>query len=170
MTKLNLNRNNKGFTLIELLVVISIIGLLSSVVLTSLTSAKNKARIARSRSDLNQIRTAMILLENDTGLHPAKISTDPCVQNPEVYFDSCEAGIQCTDGGFPGWNGPYMNAVPLDPWGTNYYFDPDYTCTDQIGCERFTSGTVTRAIVGFGPNKAEDYGPGSDDITLVLCQ
>ncbi len=38
-------KNNKGFTLIELLVVISVIGVLSSVVLASLNSARDKARI-----------------------------------------------------------------------------------------------------------------------------
>jgi prepilin-type N-terminal cleavage/methylation domain-containing protein len=45
----------KGFTLIELLVVVSIISLLSSVVLSSLSSARDKARIAGGRQFAAQV-------------------------------------------------------------------------------------------------------------------
>lgn len=51
----------RGFTLIELLVVISIIGLLSSVVLASLNSARAKGRDARRLSDIKQLQVAMEL-------------------------------------------------------------------------------------------------------------
>lgn len=56
-----------GFTLIELLLVIAIISLLSTVVLASLNSAREKARDAVRRSDLQQIARANELYYHEEG-------------------------------------------------------------------------------------------------------
>ncbi len=65
---------SKGFTLIELLVVIAIIGILSSVVLASLNSARSKARDAKRVSDAHQITNALNLYYDSNQRYPQAIS------------------------------------------------------------------------------------------------
>ncbi len=62
-----IKNSSKGFTLIELLVVIAIIGILSSVVMASLSSARAKARDTRRISDLSQIRNALFMYFDQFG-------------------------------------------------------------------------------------------------------
>ena len=92
-----------GFTLIELLVVISIIGLLSSIVLTSVNSARKKARDARRIVDLKQIQTALTLYYDANNQYP-----------------SVSAWVYSTAGcnWIPGLAPTYIPCVPQDPINT----------------------------------------------------
>jgi prepilin-type N-terminal cleavage/methylation domain-containing protein len=82
----------RGFTLIELLVVIAIIGVLSSVVLVSLNTARGKARDAKVRSELRQIQTAVQLYYDRFGAMPP--NTYPgnyCSNQPNFLQVTCQA-------------------------------------------------------------------------------
>jgi prepilin-type N-terminal cleavage/methylation domain-containing protein len=68
-----------GFTLIELLVVIAIIGILSSVVLASLNSARQKGRDARRLSDVKQLQLALELYYDSNGQYPTTLSTSSLI-------------------------------------------------------------------------------------------
>src|SRR3990167_6664867 len=91
MDDISKETRNKGFTLIELLVVIAIIGILSSVVLASLNSARQKGRDARRISDVKQIQLALELFYDSNAGYPT--------------------GIYGTILTGPG----YISAVPTDP-------------------------------------------------------
>jgi len=63
-------KKNKGFTLIELLVVIAIIGLLSTLAVVALNSARSKSRDAKRVADIKQVQTALELYYNDNDGYP----------------------------------------------------------------------------------------------------
>jgi len=64
-----------GFTLIELLVVIAIIGILASIVLASLDSARKKGRDARRVADIKQIQLALELYYDANGVYPPALTS-----------------------------------------------------------------------------------------------
>jgi len=81
------------------------------------------------------------------------------VSGNEVWdLNSPSAGMVATDGGYPGWDGPYLANVPRDPWGNNYFFDNDYTINQQN----------VVAIGSFGPNGVGPNNYDADNIILII--
>lgn len=102
------NLKKKGFTLIELLIVIAIIGLLSSVVLASLNSARKKARDARRMSDLNEIRKALEFYFDANGYYP---QSGGCGWDCNGYSFSTDASWDALQSDLS----PYIPKLPKDP-------------------------------------------------------
>ncbi len=103
----------RGFTLIELLVVVAIIGVLSSVVMVSLNSARVKARDAKRKVELKQITNALELYYNDNGRYPPFRPSNSCGGNREDFaISTCtEINWLSTDQNFL----KYISTVPKDP-------------------------------------------------------
>lgn len=104
-------KNKKGFTLIELLVVIAIIGLLSTLAIISLRSARVEARDAKRRADIATLQSALAVYHDRNDKYP--LST--CIEiEAKFYCLSTQAA------GDPYWIPSlqgYMTPPPEDPGG-----------------------------------------------------
>ena len=94
----------KGFTVIEILVVVAIIGILASVVLFGVDSAKRKARDARRVADLSQMAQVIEIYNNDNGEYPSDLNADlsqyfpqgvPNDPVPSKTYNYVHDGSQC---------------------------------------------------------------------------
>lgn len=172
------NKNQQGFTLIELLVVIAIIGLLASVVLLALNSARQKSRDAKRVADIRQIQSGLELYFNDCNAYPATAAiagATPAnnIGGGKLMQGTASAGT-CSGGGFVSATTASVGAVyiaqlpfaptPLDGTGLST------PCTTTNAAYAYTSvspfatysltfclGAATGGLTA-GPHTASDGG------------
>ena len=133
--------NKKGFTLIELLVVIAIIGLLTTLAVVALSSARLKARDSKRLSDLKQIQTSLELYYTDKNAYP--------VEATAVTLGA--AADDCIDGGgivaACATTPTYMGLIPTDPGSNSYsYTSADGSTYSIAATLEGTVGSLTGAI------------------------
>lgn len=128
----------RGFTLIELLVVISIIGVLSSVVLSSLSSARSKGMDAAIKADLSNLQTQAEIYYYGTGANAyGTVVASDCASN--LFTDPTIAKIltnitsNIKGGGSTACYSSktlYVVQVPLNNSSSNYW------CIDNTGARK----------------------------------
>lgn len=162
----------KGFTLVELLIVITILGILASIVFINLSEVKEKAKIAKAKAEVKEIYNSIIMLSIDTNEWPGHQEVDKInnVEDNELCPDGCpysladsEAGLVNTDGNYSNWQGPYMDSMPDDPWGNQYFFDTDYDIDQSEEVEKWAVVVGSYGTNGVGNNQYD-----SDDVIYII--
>lgn len=120
--KRSLHQLSAGFTLIELLIVMVIIGILATIGLVNFSTARQKARDAKRKADLETVAKSLEAYANDHRGYPVS-SSGIIVCDPPV--GTCAWGDEFSDA----QGTIYTAKLPEDSSTPNriYYYDSDGT-------------------------------------------
>lgn len=148
--------HRKGFTLIEILVVIAIIGILASVVLVAINSARSKARDAQRKQEVRQIYNAIALYQADHGGALPDLGNSDCLNVNTIPSTITDCIADSGDSVYSPTNWdklteqlrPYINLPEQDPCPTCIAQNNAATAFAQtpIGVQR---ALTTRGGVGY---------------------
>jgi len=137
----------KGFTLIELLVVIAIIGILAGIVLTSLGTARDKAKQASATASLSSMRAQAELGVSSDG----KYLTDLCITSATTaagglknLLDAVSSQLG-TAGGARCIQNVAAGSAPSD-WAAIAKVGTEYFCVDSTGFAGTKASDGTTAL------------------------
>jgi len=102
----------RGFTLIEVMVVVVILGILAAIVVPRIMDNPDKARIARVKTDIRSLSSALELYRLDNFAYP---TTDQGLEALVTRPADLGENTNWKQGG-------YIGNVPQDPWGRPYHF------------------------------------------------
>lgn len=116
---------HKGFTLIELLIVIAIIGILSSVVLVSLSSARDKAKLSKALSSMESINKVMnsCLINGSAPTYPAENGTGGtliCATETATLPNISDTGFIYCGGSCGGWTGDGLTTYAISAYSNSF--------------------------------------------------